>query len=240
MIEQLGWRTAVTIAAAGAIAMLLVPSASAASSKAPSAPANLVASAGDAVVHLSWEPAQANAVPVTGYKIYRSLSAWSCCAPAQELLTTVDGLTTAYSDRSVTNGQRYVYAVSAVDGLGEEGPRSNEVRAMPEDPNLPSAPTLRIDKREYAGGPGNEQFVRVYLSWTPGANDGGAALAEYRIYLFDEVIATVRSSQTDYVHRSDACSTPEYRVTAVNGHGEESAFSNKVGLISVAGRHCGG
>lgn len=209
-------------------------SAAASSSTTPSAPSNLVATAGNATVDLSWEAAQANTVPVTGYRIYRADSYFGSYY-AEELIATVGGNAAAYTDTAVSNGTWYSYRVSAVNALGEEGPRSYSSAVVPEDPNLPSAPTLRVDRVEQTPGhPATPRptTARVYLSWTPGATDGGAALVEYRVYTYDQLVATIRANQTDYVDHVGACSSNYYRVTAVNRLGEESALSNEVQAIA--------
>lgn len=207
-------------------------SAAASSSTTPSAPSNFVARAGNATVDLSWEAAQSD-VPVTGYRIFRAGYRW-------ELIATVGPLATAYTDTSVSNGTWYTYRVSAVNALGEGGAFAYSSRVLPEDPNLPSAPTLRVDRVEES--PGSPQTprptaTRVYLSWTPGATDGGAALVEYRVYRYDQLLATVRANQTDYMDHVEACSAYRYQVMAVNGLGEESALSD---FIESGGTNCPG
>jgi hypothetical protein len=94
----------------------------------PSAPTNLVATAGNAQVGLTWQaPASNGGSPITNYKIYRGTS-----SNGETLLATIGNVLT-YTDTAVTNGATYYYQVSAVNAAGE-GPRSNEASATPSPP----------------------------------------------------------------------------------------------------------
>jgi hypothetical protein len=94
----------------------------------PSAPTNLVATAGNAQVGLTWQaPASNGGSPITNYKIYRGTS-----SNGETLLATIGNVLT-YTDTAVTNGVTYYYQVSAMNAAGE-GPRSNEASATPSPP----------------------------------------------------------------------------------------------------------
>jgi hypothetical protein len=69
-------------------------------------------------IDLSWPPA-ADDVGTTGYAIYRDGT----------LLTTVDGQTTRYSDRTVAADTSYGYAVEAFDRAGNRSPLSDTASA---------------------------------------------------------------------------------------------------------------
>jgi hypothetical protein len=91
----------------------------------PTEPQNLVATAGDGRVTLSWSaPRSDGGSAITNYRIYRRTSSTS-----QSLIATVDNVL-SYTDTSVTNGVTYYYQVSAVNSVGE-GPKSNEASATP-------------------------------------------------------------------------------------------------------------
>jgi len=91
----------------------------------PTEPQNLVATAGDGRVTLSWSaPRSDGGSAITNYRIYRRTSSTS-----QSLIATV-GNVLSYTDTSVTNGVTYYYQVSAVNSVGE-GPKSNEASATP-------------------------------------------------------------------------------------------------------------
>ena len=96
----------------------------------PAAPTGLTATAGNAMVTLTW-------TPVTGantYNVYRGTA-----SGAQGPTALATGLTTsAFVDSGVVNGTLYFYKVTAV-GTGGEGARSTEASATPVAPLL--APT---------------------------------------------------------------------------------------------------
>jgi fibronectin type 3 domain-containing protein len=87
----------------------------------PDVPAGLNALAGLGAIELTWDR-----VPEEGvvYRLYRM-------AEAGELVRIESSLdVVAYSDRKVTAGVRYSYAVSAVDGLGNESEKSATVAVV--------------------------------------------------------------------------------------------------------------
>jgi hypothetical protein len=83
----------------------------------PALPAGLTAVASTSSVELVWE-ASPDAV---SYRVYRA-------GPGEPLKELADPATgAAYSDRGVESGKTYRYAVSAVDGAGNESQKSAEV-----------------------------------------------------------------------------------------------------------------
>jgi hypothetical protein len=95
----------------------------------PSSPQNLVATAGDAQVTLTWSaPASDGGVSITAYKVYQGMS-----SGGEILLTTLSNVLT-YTDTSLTNGQTYYYKVSANNSVGE-GAQTAEVVATPAAPS---------------------------------------------------------------------------------------------------------
>jgi len=95
---------------------------------APSTPQNLVATAGNTQVSLSWSAPLSNGnSPITSFNVYRSTS-----SGAETFLASA-GTTANYIDTSVTNGLTYYYAVTAVNSVGESA-RSNEASAIPSAP----------------------------------------------------------------------------------------------------------
>ena len=89
----------------------------------PAAPA-LTATAGSAMVHLSWTVPFDGGSAITGYNIYRGIA-----SGGEVLLATVPPGTT-YDDLAVLSLTTYYYEVSAVNADGE-GARSTEVVATP-------------------------------------------------------------------------------------------------------------
>jgi fibronectin type 3 domain-containing protein len=97
----------------------------------PSAPAGLVATAGNAQVMLTWTASTG----ATSYNVKRSTTNGS------GYQTVGSPTTTSFTNTGLTNGTTYYYVVTAVDSAGESGP-SSQARATPAAPTQPpSAPT---------------------------------------------------------------------------------------------------
>jgi subtilisin family serine protease len=97
----------------------------------PPPPAGLTAAPGNAQVTLAW----GSSGGATSYTVKRSTTS----GLEVSIATGVAG--TSYIDTTVTNGVRYFYVVTAVNGSGASGP-SNEVSATPTAPVAsPPAPT---------------------------------------------------------------------------------------------------
>ncbi len=97
---------------------------------APTAPTNLVATAANAQVNLTWSASSG----ATSYYVKRSTTSGT-----EAQIATVS--TTSYSDNNVSNGTKYYYVVSAYDSHGQSA-NSAEVNATPTAPATPpAAPT---------------------------------------------------------------------------------------------------
>ena len=91
----------------------------------PSEPQNLLASAGDIYVNLTWStPSDDGRSSISNYKIYRGTT-----SNAETLLATIDNML-YYNDTSIINDQTYYYKVSAVNDIGD-GILSSEATATP-------------------------------------------------------------------------------------------------------------
>jgi len=88
---------------------------------APNPPANLVATAGNAQVSLTWDPS-------TGASAYNVRRGTLAGGPYTTIASGVP--ITNYLDSAVTNGTQYFYVVTATSGPAESGP-SNEASATP-------------------------------------------------------------------------------------------------------------
>lgn len=83
----------------------------------PSAPGQLIATAGDGQNVLSWMPPSDNGgSPVTGYQVFRTDNATPGAAPA--LISTVSDATLLYTDTGLTQNTQYSYVVRAVNAVG--------------------------------------------------------------------------------------------------------------------------
>jgi hypothetical protein len=116
---------------------------------APATPTGLSASAGNAVVNLSWTASSG----ATGYNVKRSTTSGTGAQIASTTATT-------YADTSVTNGTTYYYVVSAYNYYGASA-NSNEVSARPAASGTPPAAPTGVTATS-----GNAQ---VSLSWTASA-----------------------------------------------------------------------
>ena len=160
---------------------------------------------------LNWAAPDDGGSPITGYQVYRGLS-----AGAETPYQTVTG--TSFQDTSVTTGTTYYYRVVASNAVGSSAP-SNEVSLTPS--TVPAAPTL-------VATAGKSQ---VSLSWTKPA-DGGAAITGWGIYRANasgaETLLQTISSGTSYVDNTTTAKTTYfYEVAAINRNGT-GALSGEV------------
>lgn len=88
---------------------------------APATPSGLTASAGVSAIQLNWDPN--NEADLQGYRVYRSVGA-ADYTPVGGILPTPN-----YTDRAVTAGTVYRYAVTAIDQNGNESARTAPAEA---------------------------------------------------------------------------------------------------------------
>ncbi len=195
----------------------------------PTAPQNLLASAGAGYVFLTWSaPANAGTPSFTTYDIYRSTTAGVYGAP----IASVDEVTTTYNDTSVVAGTPYHYVVKAVNTVGSS-PASNEVAGTATAvPSAPGAPTELVAE---AGAGFN------LLNWTAPTNAGTPSFTRYDIYRrttsgsYGSPIGNVLAGTLVFNDTTPIAGTPYfYVVRAVNTAGS-SPDSNEVTAISTPG-----
>ena len=142
-----------------------MPKASGVTMSVPAAPSDLAAVPGDARVVLNWTaPANNGGASVTGYKVYRSMT-----ANAETLLTSLGNVLT-YTDTGLINGVTYYYRVSAVNSVGES---VGSAEASTNPAGVPTAP------QDLQATPGN---AYINLTWQPPANNGGSAITNYEVW----------------------------------------------------------
>ena len=130
----------------------------------PDPPGNLLASPGDAQVHLRWQMSTG----ANSYSVYRSEA-----SPASSLLQ--DGVTEdEFLDESVLNGTTYFYRVTATNAAGEGG-FSNEVSAEPN-----SNPLIINEVDADQDGADEADFVELFDGGT-----GNTDLSGYVLVFFD-------------------------------------------------------
>src|SRR2546428_203828 len=185
------------------------------------APTNLVATAGNGRIALSWHTASNyGGLPVTNYKIYKSTSSGT------EAYLTTRGNVTSYTDLAVTNGLTYFYKVSALNSVGES-PKSNEANAT-----LSTVPTAPQNLQATGGN------ARVSLSWQAPSSNGGSSITYYKIYkstsTCTEVYLTTRGNVTSYTDLAVTNGTAYfYKVSALNSVGE-SALSDESSTVQAS------
>ncbi len=170
----------------------------------PGVPANVVATAGNGQVGLSWSASSG----ASSYNVKRSTTNGGP-------YTTVGSPTTAsYTDTGLTNGTTYYYVVSAVNGAGESG-NSSEASATPQ-PAIPAVPANVVATA------GNGQ---VGLSWT--ASSGATSYNVKRSTTSGGPYTTVGSPTTaSYTDTGLTNGTTYYYVvSAVNATGESGNSS---------------
>ncbi|MBN2074492.1 MAG: hypothetical protein JW762_02965 [Dehalococcoidales bacterium] len=127
----------------------------------PPATTGLVATPGDCLAYLSWDPTSIN--DFAGYNIYRRTQSGN--------FTKIESLwlTPNYTGTNLIGGQTYYFTVTVVDIGSNESANSNEASVTPVD-NPPAAPTGLTAVR---GG------QKIYLDWDDNTESD---LAGYNLY----------------------------------------------------------
>jgi fibronectin type 3 domain-containing protein len=182
----------------------------------PPAPADLAATAaGPDQIDLTWTAAVDPESGVDSYNVYRDGALAGSSA------------TTSFSDTGLDPNTAYAYEVSAVNGEGLEGAKSDPAAATtdppPPDDTPPPAPS------GLAATPASAS--RIDLSWTA-AVDPESGVASYNVYRDGtQVGSTTTTSFSDT--GLDPASTYSYRVSAVNGDGLEGPRSGEVSATTM-------
>ncbi|GBG57292.1 hypothetical protein SPFL3102_02658 [Sporomusaceae bacterium FL31] len=139
-------------------------------------PANLIATAGNAQITLSWD----SVTDAVGYTVKRSLTSGG------SYVAIVDNITTnSYVDTDVENGTTYYYVVSALVG-GVESDNSNEAFAtlvgdpMPSEESILKVIMIDSSEREYRI---DKEELSRFLTWMDRPATVGTSF-----FVFDKVI----------------------------------------------------
>jgi hypothetical protein len=166
-------------------------------------PSNLVPTAGDAAVTLTWTASSG----ATGYNVKRATSSGG---PYTQLAAPTS---TEYSDSSVTNGTTYYYVVSALNAAGESG-NSPEASATPKAPSAPPAAPANLTAT--AGD------SMVTLTWTAssGAKNYYVKRSTTNGGPYTQIAAPTSNSYVDASLTNGI--TYYYVVSAINSAGESA------------------
>lgn len=177
----------------------------------PSAPTITTAVSGDQQATITFTaPASTGGTPITGYTVTAtdhtaSARGGETCSPTGDNLTcTVMGL---------TNGDHYTFTVVATNALGSGTPSAASAVVIPS--TVPDAPTDAIARWGDAS---------ATVSWTPPADDGGAAVTSYTVTASDATTpanggqtctVTVSSSSKDQCTVTGLTNGDSYTYTVV-------------------------
>ena len=185
---------------------------------APSAPVDVTATGALGSSELAWAPPVTDGgSPVTGYTVLRGTTSGVVSA-----LVDLPADATSYSDTDVTVGQRYYYAIEAVNEIGPGSP-SKQVSASP-NTGVPGAPTLSAMPAD--GGSG------LLLEWQPSPNSGASPVTAY--VLVREGVRVYRGGATvlEFTDTGVVSGTTYlYKVRAVNAYGS-SPWSDAVSVTA--------
>ncbi len=177
-------------------------------------PAGLAATAGDAMVSLTWTASMG----ATGYNVKRAASSGG---PYTKLAAPTSA---GYTDSSVANGTTYFYVVSALNPAGESAD-SMEVSATPEAPSAPPAAPANLTATA-----GNAQ---ASLTWSAsiGATNYHLKRATTNGGPYAQIATLTSTSYADTPLTNDT--TYYYVVSAVNSAGESANSAQVIAVPAV-------
>ena len=189
----------------------------------PTAPRNLSGQANEASNSLTWQaPSDRGAGEFSGYRVEQSVDGGVGWTELARVVSTATG----YIHRNPPRGATIHYRVIAMNDNGDSPP-SNVISLM----TTATAPTKPLGLSAYAEG------STVRLSWTEPRDDGGSAIASYRIEVSSgasnwRTVASTGSPETSYAHVGvDPGVTLHYRVFALNAVGESQ--SSNIARVDV-------
>ena len=177
----------------------------------PGAPSEVVGTAGNTQVTLTWTAGAENNGTISGYKVEKNSGSWS------DVTADTGSASTSYTVTSLTNGTAYTFRVSAINevGTGDASSASSAVTPL----TVPGAPG------SLSAAAVSDSSV-ASLSWSAPGTPGGSAIVGYSIKRDStEIVYDTGDTTTSYKDGESAFSSPyTYYVAAVNAAGQ-SAYS---------------
>ncbi|TML04816.1 MAG: hypothetical protein E6G41_11225, partial [Actinobacteria bacterium] len=186
--------------------------------KAPSAPTNLTAAAGDSNVSLTWSASSGGRL--SGYRVYMNGA----------LAATV-GLSTSYLRSGLSDGATYSFYVVAFDTAGNSSAPSSTVTATPQAAVSPPPPSDTTPPSTPTNVKATGGDTQVALSWSASSDDVGAT--GYRVYRDGSLVGSPSGTSFTDTGLTDGM-TYGYRVAATDAAGNVSAQSGTVSATPVA------
>ena len=197
--------------AGGNYKVTLITTPSGGGTRAPGAPTEVTATAGNGKAYVSWTPPISNGgAAITGYTATSDPEGKTCSASTPGCEIT-----------GLTNGTPYRFAVTATNALGAGA------ASAPSNPVTPAAATVPVSPQDVTASAGDGQ---AFINWAAPASDGGTAIAGYTVNS-EPAGKTCESSTLACTVSGLSNGTPyAFRVTATNAVGTSaaSAPSNKV------------
>ncbi len=183
----------------------------------PAAPATLTAIGSAPGITLGWSPATPGTYAISAYEIWRG----TCSTCSRSMVTSVPDPGLGYLDAGAVPGQRYYYAVRAVDVMSSTGGFSPPADAVVPQVAPPAPMSLTAT-------PGPES---VALNWDE-AYPCGCVISAYEVWRATcggcpkTLLIVVGPSVTIYIDLFlNAGQTYEYTVRGINTDGTTGAFS---------------
>lgn len=201
----------------------------------PSAPLNVVATAGNASAFLTWT-APGNHQPVTSYTVHDSFAS-NGLPVADIVVVAAAGSTVVPTSTNITglvNGVTYQFVVLATNNLGSSAFSTPSNSVTPQAPTVPGAPT------NVSASAGNASAT---VSWVAPASDGGSPISSYTVSSFTggaatglpaSVVGGGQNSATVSGLTNGVAYTFSVHATNAVGNGPESAQSAPVTPAGVA------
>ena len=188
----------------------------------PDAPSSVSGTAGNSEVALTWTaPASDGGAAITDYEVTVYDGEGGAATGVTGATTRLVGsATTSYTFTGLTNGTVYTFKVAALNAAGAGSQSGLSAAVTPR--TVPGAPTA------VAGTAGNGE---VALTWVAPASDGGAAVTDYEVSVYDGA-GGAATGVTGATTRLVGSAATSYTFTGLSNG---TAYTFKVAALNVAG-----